>query len=77
MPLVFSKQCTLIFCVGKEKHIIWEVHSFVYIISKGLPDAIIATSVVGETNLTTIFRELDNHNNVMVETAVNDNHIVY
>jgi len=35
------------------------------------------SSVVGETNLTTIFRELDDHNNVMVETAVNDNHIIY
>lgn len=34
---------------------------------KGLSDAI-ATSLLGETNLTTIFRELDHFNNVMVET---------
>ena len=44
-----------------------------YRFTKELPDAI-ATSVLGETNLTIISRQLDDH---VVETAVNDNHIFW
>ncbi|XP_067029057.1 uncharacterized protein [Acropora muricata] len=40
---------------------------------KGLPDAT-ATYVLAEANLTTIFRQLDDH---VVETAANDNYILW
>ena len=39
--------------------------------SKGITDAI-TVSVLGALNLTTIFRELDNH---MFESAVDENHV--
>ena len=47
--------------------------SFLHLLptGKGIPDAI-ATSVLCETNLSTVFQELEDH---MVDTAVNENHI--
>lgn len=47
------------------------IYLCVYPTGKGIPNAI-ATSVLSETNLSTVFWELEDH---MVDTAVNENHI--
>ena len=60
---------------SKQTHLTLSDPSFVYKCcgspqGKGIPDAI-ATSVLGNINLSRVFRELDDH---MVDSAVNENH---